>query len=467
MTVEIGQLLNQATDKVAQQVHGSEGEKGAKRYLHLANLFIGQGFDRLNVTPDSEGKTLEGLEKWYADDSDGKKKKLLTDVLNIALNIFPEAEKNGATEPHLLGTVGHDSENASNMAGAALEMIDGSEGKIGSYASWELLTCALVENLGRLYEGDDFTHQTTGFLLAKEIIKQIDTSGLEESPELQQIYKRVMSRIYGHGTVNAGDPNLDLVAQINRLQNAGGQEWLMRILPYDVGSVGQDIFTSIDDVRQVDMSHTFAKDASGRVAPTVMDWGEFLVRNLFDFSTEANKDNPDYYREVMMTNQERANKRRADGVAILTILAGGEGTSLYKQVFATDLELSEPRHWSKKKINVAIFQEGMKKYREFKAMPPEFPGLEGLTPQKQIEAILRVGNSVLPESVFQKIIQHVVTDEGEEQLADALRFALNIHYQDLDIEVVRLGRQVKSSDPSVARVAEFRRARLEGKVRLD
>jgi hypothetical protein len=100
-------------------------------------------------------------------------------------------------------------------------------------------------------------------------------------------------------------------------------------------------------------------------------------------------------------------------------------------------------------------------------MPPEFPGLEGLTPQKQIEAILQVGNSVLPESVFQKVIQHVVNDEGEEQLTGALRFALNIYYQDLDIEVVRLGRQVKSSDPSVARVAEFRRARLEGKVRLD
>lgn len=449
---------------VGGQLHGDKGARDVRKFLKRVKPYI-----ESSIFIDPKGEALSGLGKWLLDDPDGLKKNKLNRYLDLSLEIYSASEQeSGISEAHF-GLPGHDMENVIHPTTEVLRMIDTAGPNLGDYTKWELLISGLNENLGRLIEGDDYTHQTTGFLLARAAIRTLEADPDKATEEEKLIARRVMGSIYGHGDKNSGDPISDLIKQSNRLQLVEPR-FFRRSLEYDVGQVDQGIISPIDPERQISLSHT--TDEKPDKIPTSMDWGEFYLRNLFPFISDANKDNPDIYKRIMNKNQFIASIRRANSVTMLVILAGGEDTELFKQVFAPELKLIRPEetpHWTKQRIPEEIFQEGLKKYREFVQNPPQFPGLKGIDDKRQIAAMLQVMSSYLPKDLLEKIYKKYdkLGENEQRNVVYALRHSLYLHYEELDKELEMLGRQVEDSNPHVAKVAKFAKNYLGSKKRLD
>ncbi|KKS83708.1 MAG: hypothetical protein UV59_C0033G0006 [Candidatus Gottesmanbacteria bacterium GW2011_GWA1_43_11] len=467
MNSKVENLLAATTGEVKRQLHGSEGERKPDEFLRRVRPYIERG-----ITADPKGIELNRLEKWLLNDPDGLKNDKLNRYLELSLGIYNASEQeSGISEIHF-GVPGHDMENVIHTTTEILRMIDSAGSDLGDYTKWELLICGLNENLGRLIEGDDYTHRATGFLLARSFVKKLEVGPYDMvtkvTEEERLIARRVMGRIYDHGGQNSGDPVSDLVRQSNTVQQVEPR-LLRRSIEYDVAQVGLDILSPIDPERQTSLAHAIAEKPDK--TPTLMDWVEFFARNLYPFMSEANENNENIFKTVMRENQDMVDVRRANSVAVLVILAGGEDTELFQQVFAPELELIEPNqaHWTKKRFPEQVFQEGLKKYREFVQNHPNFPGLEGMDDKKQIAAILEVMSSYLPEDLLGKIYKKYdgLDEDEQKRLVDALRHSLYLHYEELDKELEMLGRQVKSDNPHVAKVAGFAKDYLDSKNRLD
>ena len=129
-------------------------------------------------------------------------------------------------------------ENMVHTVTDVLGMIDGEEGGLSEYETWELLVSGVNENLGRLIEGNNKTHQVTGILLAKSIIGLLEKDGdRKKAPETDIIVGRVMRSIYTHGEPNSGDVLGDLVKQSNRFQQVEPRA-LRRSLQYGLCHLG-------------------------------------------------------------------------------------------------------------------------------------------------------------------------------------------------------------------------------------
>lgn len=464
MNLKTESLLAAATEKVGRQLHGRKGTRDPRAFLTRAEPYIER-----SIAADPEGQELSRLENWLSNDPDGLKKAKLDRYLDISLGIYRASEQESSISEIHFGVPGHDMENVIHTTTEVLRMIDSAGSGLGDYTKWELLISGLNENLGRLIEGDDFTHDATGFLLAREAVKTLE-AGLDgrATEEERLIARRVMGSIYGHGDNNSGDPISDLVRQSNRFQMVEPR-FLRRSLEYDVAQVGNDIISPMDPQRQTNMSHVYAEN-SDKIA-TSMDWGEFYLRNLYPFISEANQDNPAIFKRLMNENQDLADARRAGSVTMLVILAGGEDTELFKQVFAPELGLvkNEDAHWTKKRIPEEIFQQGLEKYRKFSQNPPRFPGLEGKNDKDQIATILEAMSSYLPVDLLEKIYKKYDTlNEDDQRRIDlALRHSLYLHYEELDKEGEMLERQVRDGNPNVAKVARFAKNYLDSKNRLD
>ncbi len=464
MIDKVENLLAATEEKVGKQLHGSEGQRDPREFLRRVEPYIER-----SIVADPKGVELNRLEKWLSDDPNDSKKAKLGKYLDLSLEIYIAAEQESRISEIHFGVPGHDKENVVHDTTDVLRMIDSAGSDLGDYATWELLTSGLNVNLGRLIEGDDFTHDITGVLLARAAIKELEPArGMLSSDEEKIIAKRVLGNVHEHGSDNSGDPVSDMIRQSNRIQEVEPR-FLRRSIEYDVAQVDQGIISPIDPERRTSLSHLTAEKPEK--TPTSMDWGEFFVRNLYPFISEANEDNPDVFKAVMSENQTVADVRRANSVAMLIILAGGENTALFKQVFAPELGLINPdeAHWTKKRIHEQIFQAGLEKYREFVQNPPNFPGLEGMDNKKQIATILEAMSSYLPEDLLEKIYKKFDgLDEGEQKrTVDALRHALYLHYEELDKELEMLERQIEDDNPHVAKVARFAKNYLDSKNRLD
>lgn len=460
--MEIDKLLPATTKRVGIHLHG-EGNRDTKKFFGVATQFI-----ESSIVADPKGEDLNRLEKWLNSDPYSQKRGKLDTYLDLSLAAYSASEKeSGVSEAHF-GVPGHDMENVIHTVTEILRMIDSAQVNLGNYAKWELLISGLNENLGRLVEGDDFTHEVTGFLFARDVIKRLEPSPNQATEEERLIAKRVLHCIYDHGGKNSGNPITDLIRQSNRLQEVEPR-FLRRSIEYDVAQVDQDIISPIDPQRQSSLSYLLAENPE--IIPTTIDWGEFYLRNLFPFMSEANKDNANIFKQLMEENQKVADDRKANSVVMLAILAGGEDLELFKQVFAPELELvkHDRLHWTKRRIPEQIFREGLKKYHEFVQTPPEFPGLEGMSNKQQITAILQAMSSYLPNDLLEKIYTKYDGLEENEQkrVVDALHHTLSLHYEELDKELEMLAKQIKSDNPYVAKVAGFAKNYLDSKIRLD
>lgn len=456
-------LLTTTTGRVERQLHGSEGKRDSKKFLRRIEPYIER-----SIVADLEGKKLIGLEKWLSNDPNDLKKDKLNRYLDISLGIYSASEQESNMSEVHFGVPGHDMENVIHTTTEILRMIDMAGFDLGDYTKWELLMCGLNENLGRLIEGDDYTHQTTGFLLARDVLKKLEQTPNMAAEEEKLIAKRVMGSIYDHGGKNSGDPATDLVRQSNRLQQVQPR-FLRRSIEYDVAQVDQDILSPIDPERRTKLPHLTAENPDKTL--TSMDWGEFFVRNLFPFMSEDNENNADIFKKIMSKNQEVADMRRANSVTMLVILAGGKDSELFQQVFAPELGLvkNEDLHWTKRRIPEEIFQQGLEKYREFVQNPPQFPGLEGMDDKEQIAMILKAMSSYLPDDLLGKInAKYDELDKDEQvRVINVLHHSLFLHYEELDKELEMLGRQVEGDNPHVAKVARFAKNYLTSKSRLD
>lgn len=459
-------LLGQTSSRVEKFLH--RGDAGTSEVAKRAAAVI----ESNPLTPDLNGVRISRLEKWLSSGDVAKKINLLTRYLATSIQVYKTSEKEIELSQAHFGVPGHDIENVVHATVAALRMVDQGDQDLGDYAKWEILTSSVNENLGRLMEGDDFTHQVTGLLLARQAIRDFESEGLNYSFSDQKSAKlvaaRVMGSIYNHGGKNSGDPIADLVRQSNRQQMCS-PFYLRRSLEYDVAQVDQAISSPFDKVRRTNISHTVATNLDSKREPTSLDWGEFYLRNLFPSTTEANTKNPKVYKEIMAENQKIADNRRSNAVTYLLIMSSGESTKLGKQIFAPELDLVTETHWSKKKLPDEIFNKGLEHYKAFVENVPNFLGLKGRTNRESVKTMLAAMSSFLPDDLMDKVYAKYdkLSKPKQKRLVLALKFELQQYYVELDHELAMLKRLVNSGNQHIAMTAKFALEYLEKKKRLD
>lgn len=153
----IQELLLKTSKRVQMSLHGPVGKRDQRRFLDRANLIIKKNLP----APDFTGEQIAHLEGWLKNDPEGTKNALLTTYLDYSLHAYRVSDQQSELTQAHFGVPGHDMENVVHTVTSVLKMIESSDGKLGNYATWELLVSGLNENLGRLTEGDDYTHQAT------------------------------------------------------------------------------------------------------------------------------------------------------------------------------------------------------------------------------------------------------------------------------------------------------------------
>ncbi|KKQ74299.1 MAG: hypothetical protein US96_C0035G0003 [Candidatus Woesebacteria bacterium GW2011_GWB1_38_5b] len=223
-------------------------------------------------------------------------------------------------------------------------------------------------------------------------------------------------------------------------------------------TLGWDLFPTIEDTRK-----------SRVVETSIMDWAEFMTRNLYPSEAKPNSQNPEVYQRIMARNAEEVSKRRVNNVVLLTLLSGGEETELFGQTFAPELGFTGDTHWSKKRIPDEIFQEGLDKYRDFISNPSGFPELQGLSNTDKVLRFLEVTSSFVPENVKTQITQRIgsMPEADQAKVVEALTFSLALHCEEMDRELALLNKHSQNSNSYIANVAKFAKDYLEAKPRLD